>query len=577
MSDIGRTLVAFANADGGELLLGVEDDGTVTGAPYDKEVLTSLLGAASTHIHSDTPIPAPRKAVVQIDGRNVVYFSVMKGTTHVHLTADGRCLRRLDRDSVPVSAEHIQSSRIEDQSREWDRQTSSAKLTDLDLDLVNSVASQIAYGISPEKCLQYLDLAEFSVGGLRLRNAAAVLFAKDVRRWHPRCQVRIVTIAGTEHRSGEHFNVQKDEVVADNILKLIDSAWERLQVSLSAYTQLTPTAKFQQSFLYPQIACREALVNAIVHRNYAIVGAGIEISLFADRLEINSPGRLLSTIAINDLRSLRGVHESRNPLIARVLREVGFIREMGEGVRRIFDVMRSSALAEPELEDRPAGFSVTLYHRSLYDPAVKLWLSTFDEMRLTENQRATMALGYGGREFSTQDIIDRLAIVDVDKVREILTPLRKLHLIERTKDPKQANVEAKRKQLPKRSVPVWRVRTPAPIPQGGSAVQLADPEPSQSTNADTTSLFIANLPYTVTPQALVEFMSQFGNVISLQVPPSQFRAGENRGFAFAEIAATRSWNDLIRAIRDARLLGRQLHVARPMGTLAGKPSRQKPQ
>lgn len=127
-------------------------------------------------------------------------------------------------------------------------------------------------------------------------------------------------------------------------------------------------------------------MNAIVHRNYAIEGRGIEVTIFQDRMELLSPGMLLSTISLDDIRSLRGVHESRNPLIARVLRETGLIREMGEGIRRIYNVMRSSALAEPDRENETTGFGVTLYHKSLYDPKVKLWLTTFDQYKLTENQ-----------------------------------------------------------------------------------------------------------------------------------------------------------------------------------------------
>ena len=351
MNDIGRTLVAFANADGGELFVGVEDDGCITGCPYNPTDLSTLLAAPKTHIHKDTPLPTPRQAVVTLDGMKVLYFGVAKGTDFVYLTSDGRCLKRVDRDSMPYSADTILAQRLEGQSRGWDRSVvPGASLRDLDIDVINSVAAQIAYGISPEKCLQYLDLAEFTPEGIKLKNAALLLFAKDVRRWHPRCQVRIMTVQGNEKLTGNSFNIIKDDQVADNILKLVDVSWERLTVALSQHTQLTATARFQQNFLYPQIACREALINAIVHRNYAIEGRGIEISIFQDRMEIASPGMLLSTVSLEDLRSVKGVHESRNPLIARVLREVGLVREMGEGMRRIFEVMRSNALAVPQIE-----------------------------------------------------------------------------------------------------------------------------------------------------------------------------------------------------------------------------------
>lgn len=188
MVDIGRTLVAFANADGGELLIGVEDDGQVTGVPFDEAQVQQLFAASTTHVHAGTPLPSPRKSIVLVGGHPVMYFHVPKGTDYVYLTSDGRCVKRIDRESVPVTAESISTARLEDQSRKYDRSYSwsTATIADLDLDLVSSVAGQVAYGISPEKCLQYLDLAEFGPNGLQLKNAALLLFAKNVSRWHAR-------------------------------------------------------------------------------------------------------------------------------------------------------------------------------------------------------------------------------------------------------------------------------------------------------------------------------------------------------------------------------------------------------
>lgn len=557
MTDVGRTLTAFSNADGGELLIGVEDDGSLTGVPYNEADIALILDAPRTHIHADTPLPAPRKRAVVIEGKKVVYFSVSKGTQFIHLTSDGRCLKRIDRESVPYSVEKITALRLEDQSRTWDRETAyGIRLDHLDLDLVKSLAGQIAYGISVEKCLQYLDLAEFTPDGLRLKRAAALLFAKDVRQWHPGCFVRIMTVQGKEKRSGEHFNIRKDEVVADSILRLVDTSWERLTHALSTQTQLTDTARFQTTLMFPQIAVREALINAIVHRNYAIEGRGIEITVFHDRMEILSPGMILSTISLDDVRALKGVHESRNPLVARVLREVGFIREMGEGMRRIFDVMRSSALAEPDLESDTTGFTVSLFHKSLYDPNVKLWLSTFDPYKLTESQLAIMALGYGGKEFSTQDIIDRLGIVDIDQLQQEITPMRHQGLLERTKNHKQAYSYAAQHRLPKREVPTYRVIDPTASPSAKAAAE-------DTLTVDVLNehrLFLANLPIDLTKEALVEWLSHHVDVRALTVPPNTQIGAANRGFAFATVGYSGSLDDIVTKLDGSQIQSRRLHV-----------------
>ncbi len=559
MFDISKSLVAFANADGGELLLGVEDEGTITGAPYSAEELSQILAATQTHIHPDTPLPAPRKTHLDVDGKKVIYFYVPKGTQYIHLTSDGRCLKRVDRESIPFSAEKIVANRLEDQSRTWDREIAfGATLEHLDLDLIRSVASQVAYGISVEKCLQYLDLAEFTPDGLKLKKAAAVLFAKDIRKWHPGCIVRILTIRGKEKRTGEGFNIVKDEVVSDNVLKLVDSSWERLTHALSVHTQLTESARFQQHLMYPQIAVREALMNAIVHRNYAIEGRGIEISIYQDRLEILSPGMLLSTVSIDDIRTLKGAHESRNPLIARVLREVGLIQELGEGIRRIFNVMRSNALAEPDIESNTTGFTVTLFHKSLYDPNVKLWLTNFDSFKLTENQLAVMALGYGGKEFSTQDIIDRLGIVNIDQIREILTPLRYKGLIERTKNDAQTIQYSRRMHLPRREVPRFRVVNRQE--EISTLSKRAHVDDDSGVEERSLKMFLANLSYNTTKAELVTFLRQYCDVLDLYVPSGTEYDQPNKGYAFANVIYDGLSSELVRRIDGQMLAGRPIHV-----------------
>ena len=560
-ADIAKTLVAFANADGGELFVGIEDDGQVTGLAHDAVELESLKLAYRTHVHADTPLPQPTISLVQAQEKQVLYFSIAKGNEFAYLTSDGKCLKRLDLESIPVGAEKIQAERLELASRTWDRAVEgSATLDDLDLTQVQQVSNQIAYGVTAEKCLQHLGLAEFTPTGLKLKAAALLLFAKDVRKFHPGCFVRIFTISGKDRRSGEAFNVVKDDIVADNVVKLVETAWERLSYALTMHTSLTDKAKFQQSYLYPQIACRETLINAIVHRNYAIQGRGIEISIFSDRLEILSPGRVLSTISLDDIRKLKGAHESRNPLIARVLREIGYVREMGEGIRRIFDVMRSNALAEPDLQSSNDDFVVTLYHRSLYDPRVKLWLSLFDEFKLSENQAAVLALGFEGREFSTQDIIDRLGIVDTDQVREILTPLRNLGLVIRTKNDAKAISISKARKIPKRAVPMFKV-------VGNPTEAKSEPQPTGEASAaaaetaNETKLFISNINYDTTTEDIVSALEVHCTVLSVTLPPDSKTPTRNRGFAHVAVQPTSgTLDELIANLQNLKLGGRLLSV-----------------
>jgi ATP-dependent DNA helicase RecG len=420
--DIAEALVAFANADGGELLVGVEDDGSITGIPYDQSKIEILLRAPTTGVFSETPLPSPTATKISISGSTVLYFSVDKSTRAIHQTSDGRCLQRRDLESVPVAATRLQFERQEQISREYDRQfVDGAAVTDLDLDVVKAVSDETAR-MSPEKCLQYLGLAEYGIGMLRLRRGALLLFAKNIEHWHPRCQVRILRIRGNELRTGRDYNVLSDEPVSGNILQLMTRAWDQLRPHLVA-TKLTEAALFREQVMYPEEACREALINAITHRDYSVEGKNIEIHIFDDRMEVISPGSLLSTITVDDLRRQSGAHESRNAHIARVLREIGYVREMGEGMRRIFRLMKDADLVPPDIRSHQGQFAVTLFHRSVFSIADQAWLSGYRPLRLSREEMLVAMLGKNGDFISPRQIYDLLNLHDWDIYRSVFEQL----------------------------------------------------------------------------------------------------------------------------------------------------------
>lgn len=424
--DIGEALVAFANADGGELYVGVEDDGDLTGVPHAEGAIKEMLEAPKAYIHPDTPIPAPSTSRVTIRGKIVLYFQVSKSTQQVHLTSDGRCLQRFDKENRPVPAEHIQYSRQEQQSREYDRAfVDGANLSHLDLDMLDQISKHIAGGQSPEKLLQYLDLAQYTAEGLRLRRAALLLFSKDVTKWHPKCEVRIVRASGTELGVGASYNVNPgdDNTVRGNILDVREKAWESLKTYL-VRTKLVEGI-FRESLIYPEDACLEALTNAVAHRDYSVEGKGIEIFIYEDRLEVKSPGGLLTSISIDDLRTEKRTHQSRNVYITRVLRELGYMREMGEGMLRIFATMRNLDLVPPELTADASKFEIVLHHRSVFSPKDQEWLQAYSSYNLSRDEQRTILLGRDGHFLSTNEIWKAIGIIDTDQFRQLVEGLRR--------------------------------------------------------------------------------------------------------------------------------------------------------
>lgn len=525
--DISETLVAFANADGGELLVGVEDDGSITGVPHSAEKIDKLLSAPKTGVHTDTPLASPLTAKLEFDGKVVLYFGVDKGTRFVHQTSDGRCLQRRDRESVPTAATRIQFERNEQLSREYDRGfVEGADVNDLDLDLVKAVSAETAR-MSPEKSLQYLGLAEYGVGLLRLRRAALLLFARDVEHWHPRCQVRVVRVRGSEFLTGRDYNVASDETVKGNILQLLTKSWDQLRPHL-VETKLAGGALFREQVMYPEDACREALINAITHRDYSVEGKNIEIVIYDDRMEVLSPGALLSTISIDDLRKQQGVHESRNAHVARVLREVGYVREMGEGMRRIFRLMKDADLVAPEVRSDQGRFSVVLFHRSVFSPADQAWLSGYRALRLTREEMLVAMLGKEGKLVSPQAIYDLLGLHDWDIYREVFEQLSVKGLIVNTLSEAQKNKLSKTKGVNRRDVARLTVRPPAAIEDALSTLFLEiGKHETEQVNLKYVAGIVKSLPenhvYHMNPMRLLKLIKVLGLVADDGAPTTSLR------------------------------------------------------
>ena len=286
-ADIGEALVSFSNADGGAILIGVEDDGTITGIPHSEEEVQSMLNAIHSHVYKDQQLPLNNANKLVLENKTILYFSVNKGTTMIYQLPDGRCVRRKDKSTMPASVDQIQFERQEIKSREYDSQfVDGAIVTDLDVKLLQGIADQYIKGLSVERYLQQIGLAEYAQNGLRLKKAALLLFAIDIDRWHPRSQVRFLKVKGNTLDSGEKYNVISDETVKGNIFELILKSWEHLRPYLAYKTEFGTNSKFEQKYIYPEDAVREVILNAIAHRDYSITNA-IEIYIFNHCCPVN--------------------------------------------------------------------------------------------------------------------------------------------------------------------------------------------------------------------------------------------------------------------------------------------------
>jgi len=283
--------------------------------------------------------------------------------------------------------------------------------------------------------------------------------------WHPRAEVRVMRVHGTEILTGKNYNVINDEIARGNIIELISNSWELLKPHL-VETKFAKDALFRQRVMYPEDACREALINAIAHRDYSNEGRNIEIKIFNDRMEVTSPVGLLSNLRVKDLKRLDGVHQSRNSLIARVLKEIGYMREMGEGIRRIYHLMKQNDLVEPEIINETNQFTIVLYSESVFSKEDQRYIEAFEFLSPTREEMLLILLGKNGDLLSPQMIHDYLELLDWDNYRRIIENAMTKGIVYNALNEREKTQIASKKGISKRDVKRLKIRTPKECEEG---------------------------------------------------------------------------------------------------------------
>lgn len=221
-----------------------------------------------------------------------------------------------------------------------------ADIEDLDEDLLRAYKRRLeAESIETKQVLKARGFIKKKDGQEYLTNAAVLLFAENIHQFYPNCRIRFIRYDGTAAQVGTSINIIKDVNIEYSLLKIIEKAREFISGQLREFTSLNlETGQFQNVPEYPEFAWLEGIVNAVTHREYGMTGSYVKVSMFDDRLEILSPGKLPSIVTVDNIRETRF---SRNPRIARVLTEFGWVRELNEGVKRIYSDMEEFFLEEP--------------------------------------------------------------------------------------------------------------------------------------------------------------------------------------------------------------------------------------
>jgi len=389
--DIAETLSAMANADGGALVVGMEDDGSVSGVGLPEDKIRLLLGVPRDRNHVSPPLPCRASELATDAGTCLLHFEV-DWSPDVHQLADSRYLLRVDDRNSPFPADQIAALKSAKAQGLWERSfPPGASLEDLDLDLVQHWLGPIWPGLTQEDELRRYGLIAGRNGHLVPTLAALLLFGREPQRWHPRCGIDFVRWEGVEQKHGAELNIAKRIRIEAPLAELIQKAREAIQPFIRERQQLHDLF-FTEKLEYPTFAWQEAIVNAVAHRDYSLRGAPIEVWMFDDRLEIRSPGLLPAPVTIEALSRRERVHLSRNPLLVRMLTDLQYMRDLGEGIPRMFDEMDRAGCYPPRFEIVGGFvFQVSLRNEPIYDRDTLEWLRTFDGVGLSGDQKRMLA------------------------------------------------------------------------------------------------------------------------------------------------------------------------------------------
>lgn len=384
-SDIADTIPAMAMTDGGLIVHGVQDDRTLTGCPLSQntadrinryayecgvEVVMREVTVGDVEL-TITEVPAVRERIVT--------------------TPDGRLLRRVGGDCQPLRGDAM-ARFVQERSGicAEDEPIGSFCPGDFDLDRINQALSaeggQPVNGTRLAQALVDLRVAvRTPVLDVQPSKAAAVLFATDPRKFIPRAAVQLVRREGVGPGPGPTLTRAECSGplvhVLDSALAFIEDQTRAVEVVIRKYRETLPE--------YPEAVLREAVLNALAHRDYGIAGTTVDITVWDDRLEVTSPGGLPAPVTVENIRR---EHSSRNPKLMRVLKSLGLVEEYGEGVERMYREMEARLLEPPVFTATSSSVTVTLHNGSLVDVQDQAWLRLLESWHLTKEERLALVV-----------------------------------------------------------------------------------------------------------------------------------------------------------------------------------------
>lgn len=331
------TIVAFANADGGDIAIGVSDKTRkIEGVDQHTEKLNELLRVPLDFCTPSVSITSDLLPCTDKDGNeNHILLMHIPASSELHTNqADEAFMRVGDKSRRLSFEERIQLMYDKGERYYEDTAVYGATVDDIDMAAVERYTELIGYTKSANQYLHENNgfITTNAKGEEQVSVACILLFGKYPQKFFPRGRTRFIRYKGTEERVGAEMNVIKDVTFEGTILDQVKATIAYLETQVEEHTFLGQHGQFVTNRDYPKFVIQEMVVNACCHRAYNIKGTEIQIKMFDNRLVFESPGRLPGTVKPSNIRH---THFSRNPKIAQFLKAYDYVKEFGEGVDRV--------------------------------------------------------------------------------------------------------------------------------------------------------------------------------------------------------------------------------------------------
>lgn len=327
--DLAKEIVAFANTLGGSILMGVEDDGTISGINNNIQVEEWV-----TNICRQNIIP-PIQVVMQIEKENnleVLHIEVPKGKDKPYQTNKNQYLVRVG--STNRIASHQELLRLFQQAGVFHFDATGVQKTtiaDLNWSKLDKFFDQYGVDFSKESDKERLlintDLmtseGEVTVAGL-------LVFGINPQKYLFNASISYAHFQG----NGLDDTLLDKQVIEGTLDYQIDTCLAVIKNNIKHPSVIQGGKTVDSHFQYPDKVFREIIVNACLHRNYAISGSRIRVFLFEDRLEVRSPGRLPNTVTVEKMRN--GVSYASNPVLLKFMENLRYIDKLGRGVPMVY-------------------------------------------------------------------------------------------------------------------------------------------------------------------------------------------------------------------------------------------------